>query len=114
MLIVGDSHVEAFQVSDEETMGAVLERRMRAEGKQWNALQYGWSGADGPDFAHAAPLLLEEFPSKRIFLLLSEGDFGTTGINARWVERNGELVAEGLEPGSVRGHAPSYGGRIAR
>ena len=38
VLIVGDSHVEAFQVADAQTMGAALERRLRAEGKAWNAL----------------------------------------------------------------------------
>ncbi len=115
VLIVGDSHVEAFQVADEQTMGAVLERSLRAEGKQWNVLQYGWSGADGPDYVYVAPLLLEKFPSKRIFLIMNDGDFGSTaGETARLVERNGEVVAEGLEPDAVRGRAPSYGGRLAR
>lgn len=116
VLVVGDSHVEAFQVPDEETMGAVLERRLRSEGKQWNVLQYGWSGADGPDYVYAAPLLLERFPSKRVFLLMNEGDFGSaTSESARLVEKpNGEVVAEALEPDSVRGRTPSYGGRLAR
>jgi hypothetical protein len=116
VLIVGDSHVEAFQVSDEQTMGAVLERRLRSQGKQWNVLQYGWSGADGPDYAYAAPLLLERFPSTRIFLVMNEGDFGSaTTDTTRLVEKpNGEVVAEGVQPGSVRGRTPSYGGRIAR
>ncbi len=115
VLIVGDSHVEAFQVSDEQTMGAVLERRLRAEGKQWNVLQYGWSGADGPDYVYAAPLLLEKFPSRRIFLIMNDGDFGSAkGETARLVERNGAVVAEGLEPDSVRGRFASYGGGFAR
>jgi hypothetical protein len=116
VLIVGDSHVEAFQVPDEETMGAVLERRLRSERKQWNVLQYGWSGADGPDYAYAAPLLLEQFPSKRVFLVMNEGDFGSsTTETARLVEKpNGEVIAEGIEPGSVRGRTASYGGRLAR
>lgn len=115
VLIEGDSHVEAFQVWDPQTMGAVLERRLRAEGKQWNVPQYGWSGADGPDYVYAAPLILEKFHPSVIFLLMNSGDFGsTTTESARLVERNGEVVAEGLEPSSVRGHPPSYGGRLAK
>src|SRR5262249_52960194 len=75
VLIVGDSHVEAFQVEDRQTMGSVLERRLRAEGKSWNALQYGWSGADGPDYVYAASLLQEKFPTQHIFLIMNDGDF---------------------------------------
>jgi hypothetical protein len=116
VLIVGDSYVEAFQVPDQETMGAVLERRLRSEGKSWNVLQYGWGGADGPDYAYAAPLLLERFPSTRIFLVMNEGDFGstTTDTSRLVVKPNGEVIAEGLEPDSVRGRTPSYGGRLER
>jgi hypothetical protein len=115
ILLVGDSHVEAFQVPDQETMGSVLERKLRAEGKLWNALQYGWGGADGPDYVWAAPLLLEKFPSKHIFLIMNDGDFRSiAGEEARLVERNDAVVAEGLEPGMVPGRAPSYGGRFAR
>ena len=115
VLIVGDSHVEAFQVPDEETMGSALERRLRSEGKQWNALQYGWSGADGPDYVYSAPLLLEKFPTQHIFLIMNDGDFRSlAGEEARMVERDGVLTAEPLTPGMPQGRAPSYGGRLAR
>jgi hypothetical protein len=115
VLIVGDSHVEAFQVADEETMGSDLERRLRREGKQWNALQYGWSGADGPDYVYSAPLLLGNFPTQHIFLIMNDGDFRSlAGEEARLVERNGVLVAEPLTPGMPQGRAPSYGGKLAR
>jgi hypothetical protein len=114
VLIVGDSHVEAFQVADQETMGSALERRLRAEGKQWNALQYGWSGADGPDYVYSAPLL-GKFETPRIFLIMNDGDFRSlAGEEARLVERNGVLVAQPLTPDTVPGRAPSYGGRLAR
>jgi hypothetical protein len=115
VLIVGDSHVEAFQVADTQTMGAALERRLRAEGKTWNALQYGWSGADGPDYVYSGPLLLEKFPTQHIFLIMNDGDFRSlAGEEARLVERDGVLVAEPLTPDMVPGRAPSYGGRLAR
>jgi hypothetical protein len=115
VLIVGDSHVEAFQVADEQTMGAALERRLRAEGKEWNALQYGWSGADGPDYVYAASLLQEKFPTQHIFLIMNDGDFRSlAGEEARLVDRDGAIVAEPLAPGIVPGREPSYGGRLAR
>jgi hypothetical protein len=115
VLIVGDSHVEAFQVWDRETMGSVLERRLRAEGKQWNVVQYGWGGADGPDYVFAAPLLEKKFPSKTIFLVMNAGDFDSaTTPTARLFERDGKVVAKAAGPNSVMGRTPSYGGFWAR
>jgi hypothetical protein len=115
VLILGDSHVEAFQVRDEETMGSLLERRLRAEGKQWNVLQYAWSGADGPDYVYAAPVVLDRYHPSRIFLVMNAGDFGSTVTDyARLAERNGEVVAEPVTPGSVRGRPPSFGGKRSR
>jgi hypothetical protein len=115
VLIVGDSHVEAFQVADDQTMGSALERRLRAEGKAWNALQYGWSGADGPDYVYSAPMLLEKFPTEHIFLIMNDGDFRSlAGEEARLVEHDRTEVAEPLTPGTLPGRAPSYGGRLAR
>lgn len=115
VLIVGDSHVEAFQVWDRETMGSVLERRLRADGKQWNVVQYGWSGADGPDYVYAAPLFEKQFPSKKILLVMNDGDFvSATTETARLLERDGKVVAEPAGPGSRMGRPPSYGGFWAR
>jgi len=115
VLIVGDSHVEAFQVPDEQTMGAVLERKLRASGKQWNAWQYGWSGAEGADYIFAAPMFLEKFPTPYIFLTMNDGDFRTkVGEQARVFDQHGTVVAEGLVPNAVRGREPSFGGRLAR
>jgi hypothetical protein len=115
ILIVGDSHVEAFQVRDEQTMGSLLERRLRAEGKPWNVLQYAFSGADGPDYIYAAPLVLERYRPTRVFLVMNAGDFAKTTTDlVRLVERNGEVVAEPLRPDVARGHPPSFGGRTSR
>lgn len=57
-MILGDSHVIAQAVGDEETMGAVIERSSRAAGRALNVRQYGWSSANAPTFlAEAEPLL---------------------------------------------------------
>jgi hypothetical protein len=55
ILILGDSHVEAMQVSDAETMGSVLERRLRNAGEPRNVHQYGWSSGAAPLYALMAP-----------------------------------------------------------
>src|ERR1700722_14613160 len=47
-LIVGDSHVVAQAVRDEETMGAVIERLSRADGRPLNVHQYGWISGNAP------------------------------------------------------------------
>jgi hypothetical protein len=115
VLIMGDSHVEAYQVPDKETMGSVLERQLRAEGKSWNVLQYAWSGADGPDYVYAAPLVLDRYHPKRIFLVMNAGDFESPASeDVRLVERNGEVKAEAVIPGAVRGRPPSFGGARSR
>jgi lysophospholipase L1-like esterase len=115
MLILGDSHVEALQVNDQETMGSVLERRLRAEGQSCNVQQYGWSGADGPDYVFEAPLVARKFPAKRIFLVMNGRDFLRTTTDAvRLVERGGQVLAEATGPDSVMGHDVSYGRYWAR
>jgi hypothetical protein len=63
ILIVGDSHVIAQAVRDEETMGAVIEDLSRAAGRPFNARQYGWASGNAPTFlAAAGPLLRSRNP----------------------------------------------------
>jgi len=57
-LIVGDSHVVAQAVRDEETMGAVVERFSRAAGRPLNVRQYGWTSANAPTYLGSAEELL--------------------------------------------------------
>jgi hypothetical protein len=63
-LIVGDSHVAAQAVRDEETMGAVIERLSRTAGRPLNVRQYGWPSGNAPTFLAAAePLLHRRNPA---------------------------------------------------
>ncbi len=63
-LILGDSHVIAQAVRDDETMGAVIERVARAAGRPLNVRQYGWSSANVPTYLAAAePLLRARHPT---------------------------------------------------
>lgn len=110
IVLMGDSHVEAYSVWDEQTIGSILERRLRAEGKQINVLQYGWRGADGPDYVYQAQLIEDHFHPDWIFLVTSAGDFTSTVTEAaRLVEQDGRVIAEGTTPASVPGRPPSYG-----
>jgi hypothetical protein len=116
IVLMGDSHVEAYSVWDQQTIGSILERRLRADGKQINVLQYGWRGADGPDYVYQAQLMEDRFHPDRIFLVTTAGDFGSTITEwARLVERDGSVVAEGATPASVPGRPASYGrGKLKR
>lgn len=114
VLLLGDSHIEAFQVGDKQTMGSVLERRLRANGKPWNVEQYGWSGADGPDYVFEASLVRKEFRPGPIFLLMTYGDVAnTTSEGARLVEKDGQVVGEPAHLGGRPGRPPSYGGKLS-
>jgi hypothetical protein len=115
VLILGDSHVEAYSVADERTMGSILERRLRAEGRPWNVLQYGWRGADGPDYVYEANLVVERFHPSSIFLITTKGDFSSSSTEyARLVERNGSVFADPVHPGILPGRPRSYGGPMSR
>ncbi|HUQ49229.1 MAG TPA: hypothetical protein VM056_00800 [Terriglobales bacterium] len=74
VLILGDSHVEALQVDDSETMGAVLERTARSQGQSINVHQYGWSSAGAALYADVAPHLLEKWDPVRVIITLNIGD----------------------------------------
>lgn len=115
VLIVGDSHVEAYSVPDHQTIGSILERRLRAEGQLWNVLQYGWRGADGPDYVYQANLVKDRFHPGWIFLVTTKGDFASSSTEyARLVERDGGVVAEPTVPGNTPGRPASYGGSLSR
>jgi hypothetical protein len=58
-LIVGDSHVQAQAVRDDETMGAVIERLSRTADRPLNVRQYGWPSGNAPTFLAAAESLLD-------------------------------------------------------
>lgn len=115
VLILGDSHVAAVQVSDRETMGAVLERALRAVGGRYNALQYGWEGAGGADYVFEAKLVKQKFHPAGIALIVTAGDFRRTITErARLFESNGQVYAAPLARESTPGRPVSYGGRSAR
>lgn len=76
IVILGDSYVEALEVSDGETMGAVLERSLRGVGINANVRQYGWFGADVPRYVYVAPELIQTWDPQWVVVLITASDLG--------------------------------------
>ena len=74
VLIVGDSYVLARQVSDDATMGALIERRSRAEGRPINVRQYGIPGGSAAGYAAAARALLARWNPAWVIVVLPSND----------------------------------------
>jgi hypothetical protein len=79
-LIVGDSHVVAYSVCDQETMGAVVERLSRASGHPLNVRQYGWPGASAPTFLAAADSLLRARNPAWVAVVLNSYSIGVNAL----------------------------------
>jgi hypothetical protein len=73
-VIVGDSHVEAAQVGDRATMGAVAERGLRTRGMPVNVRQYGRAGYSAPDMVLEAPEILRRWNPAWVVVVLADND----------------------------------------
>jgi hypothetical protein len=82
VLIVGDSHVAAYSVRDQDTMGAVVERLSRASGQPLNVRQYGWPGANAGTFLAAASSLLEARNPAWVGIVLNPYNIGVNALTA--------------------------------
>lgn len=76
VVVLGDSHVLAESVRDEDTMGAVLERLARLSGQNINVRQYGWYGGSAPNYVAVAGELLKRFDPRWVITTLNWTDFG--------------------------------------
>ena len=83
VLIVGDSHVAAYSVRDQDTMGAVVERLSRASGQPLNVRQYGWPGANAGTFLAAADSLLQARNPAWVAVVLNPYNIGVNALMAR-------------------------------
>jgi hypothetical protein len=108
-LIVGDSHVAAQAVRDEQTMGAVIERLSRAAGRPLNVRQYGWPSANAPTFLAGAESLLRRRNPAWVAVVLNAYNVSTQ------VTTSGDWRIESAPDDSFRlievRHPPSTGWR---
>lgn len=82
-LIVGDSHVVAQAVRDEETMGAVIERLARAVGRPLNVHQYGWTSANAPTYLASAESLLRSRNPAWVAVVLNAANISVEALTTR-------------------------------
>jgi hypothetical protein len=82
-VILGDSYVEAVQVPDRETMGAVLERSLRAAGQSINVRQYGWPGVDIPQYVLVAPEVTRMWDPAWVVVVMTANDLGPDLLTGR-------------------------------
>lgn len=117
-LIIGDSHVVAQAVRDEETMGAVIERLSRAAGRPLNVRQYGWTSANAPTYLASAEALSARNPAW-VAVVLNAANIGvyalTTTQNWRMeVDSDDSFRLIDMRPPPAAGHLRTLGRGIGR
>jgi hypothetical protein len=81
-VIVGDSHVIAEAVRDQETMGAVIERLARAAGRPLNIRQYGWFSANAPTYLTSAESVLRTRNPSWVAVILNAPNISVYALTA--------------------------------
>ena len=91
VVLLGDSHVEALQVTDLETMGSVLESLGRASGVSLDVRQYGWNSASTSQYVAIAPAIVRRWPLGTIVVTLNRGDLEAASLQD---EPNAKVAAD--------------------
>lgn len=104
-VILGDSQIEATQVDDDETMGAVIERRARAAHTPLNVVQIGWGGAGIPTYLGVASNVLSTWPTDHVVIVLNPRDFGSGALLAGNFKMT--IASDGSASVKDVGHRPS-------
>jgi hypothetical protein len=104
IVLLGDSYVEAAQLKDIATIGGVVEKLSRIEGKPVNVRQYGWSGAGPPLYIYMANAVSSLNP-ERVAVLLNFNDLGSEAFSARFYkfDRNYNIAENPDKPSRIFG-----------
>ena len=84
VVILGDSHVMAREIGDDQTMGAWVERLARNEHYFLNVRQYGWRGASPPQYLLVAHDVLAKWNPVEVVVVLDGDDLGPDPLNRRY------------------------------
>ena len=84
IVILGDSHVMAREIGDDQTMGAWVERLARNEHYFINIRQYGWRGASPPQYLLVANDVLTKWNPAEVVVVLDGDDLGPDPLNRRY------------------------------
>lgn len=109
IVVLGDSHVVAREVSDGETMGAWIERLARSEGRPVNVRQYGWRGASPPQYLLVADDVRRRWNPEHVVVVLDGDDLGPDPLNRRFPRmRIGKNDAVEIVRAGDENAAPSF------
>ena len=108
IVILGDSHVVAREVTDVETMGSWVERLARRDHYSVNVRQYGWRGASPPQYLMVARDVMSHWHPAQVVVVLDGDDLGPDPLNRTYPRmRIGRNDAVQLIRGPHEGYAPS-------
>jgi hypothetical protein len=79
-VIMGDSYVEALQIPDRETMGAVVERLARTNSTPLNVRQFGWALAAPATYVARASAVLARWNPAWVVVVLNAQDLDPTAL----------------------------------
>lgn len=83
VVVLGDSHTEALQVSDDDKFVSVAETYLRSKGNAVNLHNLGKSGNSIPDYIYFAPIIKKYYNPDIIIVQLTSQDFlGNNGGDA--------------------------------
>jgi len=85
IVIMGDSFVEALQLNDSETMGAVVEHLAQASNPV-NVRQYGFPGASPPKYALEGADVLRLWNPGMVAVIANANGFRTAALDTHWTK----------------------------
>jgi len=100
IVVLGDSHTEALQVSDDIKYVSIAEARIRSGGESANLHNLGMSGNSIPDYIYFAPVIKQDYNPDIVVIQLGPQDFfgedGGDSFNPRHrnhfvINENGDL-----------------------
>jgi len=100
IVIMGDSFVEALQLNDSETMGAVVERLSLASNPV-NVRQYGWPGASPAKYALEGTDVLRLWNPRMVAVIANANGFRTAALGTHWTKaqiRGGSFLIQPVAP----------------
>jgi len=100
MVIMGDSFVEALQINDSETMGAVVEQ-LAQPSAPISVRQYGFPGASPPKYAMEGANVLRLWNPRMVAVIANANGFRAAALDTHWTKaeiRAGNLRIEPVAP----------------
>ncbi len=83
IVVLGDSHTEAWQVNDDEKYVSVAERELHQSNSPVDLRNLGFANGSIADYVYLAPFVISQYHPKLVVIQLSDNDFwGNSGFDA--------------------------------